>query len=71
MQVARIFTLLGIFTLLSLSLNLHTGYTGMTNFGVIFFAAIGAVIVGLLTSPVATNGYGWGVFEASIFAIVI
>ena len=71
MQVARIFTLLGIFTLLSLSLNLHTGYTGMTNFGVIFFAAIGAVIVGLVTSPVATNGYGWGVFEASIFAIVI
>lgn len=71
MQVARIFTLLGIFTLLSLSLNLHTGYTGMTNFGVIFFAAIGAVTVALLTSPVATNGYGWGVFEASIFAIVI
>ena len=71
MQVGRIFALLGIFTLLSLSLNLHTGYTGMTNFGVIFFAAIGAVIVGLLTSPVATNGYGWGVFEASIFAIVI
>ncbi len=71
MQVARIFTLLGIFTLLSLSLNLHTGYTGMTNFGVIFFAAIGAVIVGLLTSPIATNGYGWGAFEASIFAVII
>ncbi|MFL2664679.1 MAG: ABC transporter permease [Dehalococcoidia bacterium] len=71
MQVARIFTLLGIFSLLSFSLNLHTGYTGMTNFGVVFFAGIGAVTVGLLTSPIATNGYGWNSFEASIFAIIL
>ena len=71
MQVARIITLLGIFTLLSISLNLHSGFTGMTNFGVVFFAGIGAVTVGLLSAPIATNGYGWGYVEASLFAIIL
>lgn len=71
MQVARIITLLGIFSLLSFSLNVHSGYTGMTNFGVIFFAGIGAVFVGLLSAPIATNGYGWGPLEATVFSILL
>ncbi|MDP6417182.1 MAG: hypothetical protein QGG54_19425, partial [Gammaproteobacteria bacterium] len=65
MQVARIITLVGIFGLAAFSLNLHTGITGMTNFGVIFFIGIGAVIVGLLSTPVATNGYGWNPWTAT------
>ena len=56
MQVARIVALVGIFGLAAFSLNLHTGITGMTNFGVIFFVGIGAVTVGLLSAPVETNG---------------
>ena len=44
MQVARIVTLLGIFGLASFSLNLHTGFTGMTNFGVIFFIGLGGFL---------------------------
>jgi len=71
LQVARIITLLGIFGLASFSLNLHTGFTGMTNFGVIFFVGIGAVSVGLLAAPVETNGYGWSPLWATICAVVI
>ena len=71
LQVARIITLVGIFGLASFSLNLHTGVTGMTNFGVIFFVGVGAVIVGLLSAPIATNGYGWSPWTATIVAVLI
>ena len=71
LQVARIITLVGIFGLAAFSLNLHTGLTGMTNFGVIFFVGIGAVTVGLLSAPVATNGYGWSPWMATIVAVLI
>jgi branched-chain amino acid transport system permease protein len=43
----------------------------MTNFGVIFFVGIGAVTVGLLSAPVATNGYGWAPWMATIVAVLI
>tara|TARA_Y100000588_G_scaffold6255_1_gene7551 strand:+ start:18419 stop:21280 length:2862 start_codon:yes stop_codon:yes gene_type:complete len=69
LQVSRIITLVAIFGLACFSLNLHTGLTGMTNFGVIFFVGIGAVTVGLLSAPVATNGYGWNPWMATIFAV--
>lgn len=71
LQVARIVTLVGIFGLACFSLNLHTGLTGMTNFGVIFFVGIGAVVVGLLCAPVETNGYGWNPWIATIVAVCI
>jgi ABC-type branched-subunit amino acid transport system permease subunit len=71
LQVARIITLVGVFGLAAFSLNLHTGLTGMTNFGVIFFVGIGAVIVGLLSAPVATNGYGWAPWMATIVAVLL
>ena len=71
MQVGRIFALLGIFVLMTFSLNLHTGMTGMTNFGVIFFVGIGAVTVGLLAAPVETNGYGWNPWIATFVAVLI
>jgi branched-subunit amino acid ABC-type transport system permease component len=71
LQVARIVTLIGVFGLACFSLNLHTGLTGMTNFGVIFFVGIGAVTVGLLSAPVATNGYGWDPWIATIVAVLL
>jgi ABC-type branched-subunit amino acid transport system permease subunit len=71
LQVARIMALVGIFGLAAFSLNLHTGITGMTNFGVIFFVGIGAVTVGLLTAPVETNGYGISPWLATVIAIII
>ena len=71
LQVARIITLVCIFGLAAFSLNLHTGLTGMTNFGVIFFVGIGAVIVGLLSAPISTNGYGWSPWMATIVAVLL
>tara|TARA_B100000745_G_scaffold278826_1_gene210033 strand:- start:551 stop:1744 length:1194 start_codon:yes stop_codon:yes gene_type:complete len=71
LQVARIVTLIGIFGLAAFSLNLHTGITGMTNFGVIFFVGLGAVTVGLLSAPVETNGYGWNPWIATIIAVLV
>ena len=71
LQVARIITLVGIFGLMAFSLNLHTGLTGMSNFGVIFFVGIGAVSVGLLAAPTETNGYGWAPWQATIVAVLI
>ena len=71
LQVARVITLVGIFALMTFSLNLHTGITGMTNFGVIFFVGIGAVTVGLLAAPVETNGYGWSPLAATVVAVTI
>ena len=71
LQVARIVTLLGIFALASFSLNLHTGITGMTNFGVIFFVGIGSISVGLLSAPVDTNGYGWSPLWATLAGVIV
>ena len=71
LQVARIITLVSIFGLMAFSLNLHTGLTGMTNFGVIFFVGLGAVTVGLLSAPTDTNGYGWAPWQATILAVAV
>ena len=60
MQVSRIIVLVCIFSILAFSLNLHTGFTGMTNFGVIFFAGLGAITTALLTVPSdRSGGHGW------------
>ncbi|HIB24313.1 MAG TPA: hypothetical protein EYO22_06350 [Candidatus Poseidoniales archaeon] len=71
MQIARLIALVAIFSLMAFSLNLHTGVTGMTNFGVIFFVGIGAITVGLLCAPVETNGYGWQPWKATLMAIFL
>ena len=70
--LSRIITLVCIFSILAFSLNLHTGLTGMTNFGVIFFAGLGAITVGLLTVPEnKPGGHGWSPLPALLFAMLI
>jgi len=71
LQVSNVLLTLSIFILMSFSLNLHTGYTGMVNFGVIFFVAIGAISVGILSAPERLHGYGWPILLAMIFGIVL
>ena len=39
-QISNVVSTLCIFILMCFSLNLHTGYTGMVNFGVIFFVGM-------------------------------
>ena len=70
-QVSNVVSTLSIFILMCFSLNLHTGYTGMVNFGVIFFVAIGAILVGILTAPKEMHGYGWGVVPALIAGLAV
>jgi branched-chain amino acid transport system permease protein len=48
--IVSIMTWYGIYALLSLSLNLELGYTGIPNFGKVAFFGIGAIASGALTS---------------------
>ena len=70
LQVSNFLVTLSIFLLLAFSLNIHTGMTGLINFGIIFFVAIGAIIVGVLTAPSDNFGYDWNIFPAVIVAII-
>jgi len=76
MQVSRIIVLVCIFSILAFSLNLHTGFTGMTNFGVIFFAGLGAITTALLTVPSErSGGHGWapisGIFSDDVGSAIL
>ncbi len=71
LQVSNVLITLSIFVLMAFSLNLHTGYTGMVNFGVIFFVAIGTITVGILTAPKELHGYGWGILPATLLGITL
>ena len=70
LQISNFLITLSIFLLLAFSLNIHTGMTGLVNFGVIFFVAIGAIIVGVLTASSDVFGYDWPIFPALIVAVL-
>ena len=70
-QISIVLVTISIFLLLAFSLNIHTGMTGLVNFGVIFFASIGAIIVGILTAPDNLYGYNWNIFPAVVVAMVV
>ncbi len=70
-QVSNVMQSVCIFALMAFSLNLHTGYTGMVNFGVIFFVGVGGITVCILTAPTEMNGYGWGILPAAIIAMLL
>lgn len=55
-----------IFSIMAISLNLHTGYTGIVNFGVIFFVGIGAVTTSLLNAK-----YGVDPFIGMFIGIIL
>ena len=71
LQVSNVLVSLSIFSLMAFSLNLHTGVTGMINFGVIFFVGVGAITVGILTAPKDLHGYDWPVFWAAVAGILL
>ncbi len=57
--LAGVVTLMGIYTLLTLSVNLQYGYTGLMNFGIVGFVAIGAYTYAIVTrgAPVGQDVY--------------
>ena len=71
LQVSNFIVTLSIFLILAYALNLHTGMTGLLNFGIIFFAAVGAIVVGILTAPSELYGYDWPILPALIVAMII
>ena len=70
-QSSNVISTICVFVLMSFALNLHTGYTGMVNFGIIFFVGIGAITVAILSAPKNYYGYGWGILPATIFAVLL
>lgn len=50
-------TLVAVFAILSLGLNVHWGYTGILNFGVVAFFMVGAYTAAIITKEPATTEY--------------
>ncbi len=50
--IVDIISLLAIFVIITLSLNLEYGYTGIPNFGKVFFVSAGAYVAGALTGRI-------------------
>ena len=71
LQVSNVLLTLSIFILMSFSLNLHTGYTGMVNFGVIFFVINRCNFCGILTAPEDLHGYEWNILLATLFGVIL
>jgi len=70
-QMSNVISTICVFVLMSFALNLHTGYTGMVNFGIIFFVGVGAITVAILSASKDYFGYGWGILPATIFAVLL
>ncbi|QIB74827.1 branched-chain amino acid ABC transporter permease [Halogeometricum borinquense] len=47
---------IGVFAMLALALNLHWGYTGLFNIGIVGFMAVGVYVMALFSKPVYTPG---------------
>tara|TARA_B100001029_G_scaffold178520_1_gene185485 strand:+ start:6989 stop:10504 length:3516 start_codon:yes stop_codon:yes gene_type:complete len=71
LQISNFLITLAIFLLLAFSLNIHTGMTGLVNFGIIFFVALGAIVVGVLTTSSDVFGYNWNIFPALVLAVIV
>src|SRR5512135_2000889 len=60
--LAGVVTLIGIYTLLTLAVNLHYGYAGLMSFGIVGFVAVGAYTYAIMTlgPPVGEGLYLFG-----------
>lgn len=54
--IATLTFFIGVFAMLSLALNLHWGYTGLFNIGVVGFMAVGIYVMALFAKPVFQPG---------------
>ncbi|MFB6108757.1 MAG: branched-chain amino acid ABC transporter permease [Haloplanus sp.] len=55
-SVASLTFYIGVFAMLALALNLHWGYTGLFNIGVVGFMAVGIYVMALVSKPVYGTG---------------
>ncbi|MBB6647178.1 branched-chain amino acid ABC transporter permease [Halobellus ruber] len=54
--IATLTFFIGVFAMLSLALNLHWGYTGLFNIGIVGFMAVGIYVMGLVSKPLYEAG---------------
>ena len=66
--LSEVLTIVGLFVLLGLGLNIVVGYAGLLDLGYVAFYAIGAYVVAVLTSP-EMGFFNFSFWEALPFAI--
>ena len=54
--IATLTFFIGVFAMLSLALNLHWGYTGLFNIGIVGFMAVGIYVMALVSKPLYEAG---------------
>ncbi|KAB1198840.1 MULTISPECIES: branched-chain amino acid ABC transporter permease [Haloferax] len=55
-SIATLTFYIGVFAMLSLALNLHWGYTGLFNIGIVGFMAVGVYVMALVSKPLYVAG---------------
>lgn len=68
--VGQVMMLVGLYTLMSLGLNIELGLAGLVDLGFVAFFAVGAYTVAILTSPTSALNWHLPFFAALPFAIV-
>ena len=69
--VAQVMMLVGLYTLMSLGLNIELGLAGLVDLGFVAFFAVGAYTVALLTSPSAAFPVHVDFFVAVPIAVIV
>ncbi len=69
--VGQVMMLVGLYTLMSLGLNIELGLAGLVDLGFVAFFAVGAYTVALLTSPTSSLAGHFSFFAALPFAVAI
>ena len=69
--VAQVMMLVGLYTLMSLGLNVELGLAGLVDLGFVAFFAVGAYTVGLLTSDTSSIPAHFTFFQALPFAVIL
>jgi branched-chain amino acid transport system permease protein len=67
--LSEVLTIVGLFVLMGLGLNIVVGFAGLLDLGYVAFFAIGAYTVGILTSP-ELGSFHWTFWQALPIAIV-
>jgi branched-chain amino acid transport system permease protein len=70
-SIATLTFYIGVFGLLALALNLHWGYTGLFNIGIVGFMAIGIYTMAVVSKPAAETASGVGGFGAPLWVGLI
>jgi branched-chain amino acid transport system permease protein len=66
--MSEVLTIVGLYVLLGLGLNIVVGYAGLLDLGYVAFFAIGAYVTALITSPEIMN-LNWNLWSAIPFAL--